>query len=229
MTRYSFILLFLIACFCLSGQEQRTTNISFHPMYGKQALLFNDTSYFSERSGLVKFQILKLYISAIAFYKNDTLIYLEKNSYHLLDSDQPGSFQISLPATGQYNKLKFNIGIDSITSVSGALSGALDPAKGMYWAWHSGYINVKLEGTCSNCKNLKKEFQLHLGGYQQPYYCMLTKELLIEPNTAIDIGIDLQHFLDASDLSVRDHIMSPGAESLQLSKNLCASFSLLKK
>ena len=60
-------------------------------------------------------------------------------------------------------RIYFQIGIDSLTNVSGDLDGDLDPALGMYWAWNSGYINMKLEGKSSSCKSVKKEFQFHIG------------------------------------------------------------------
>ena len=57
------------------------------------------------------------------------------------------------------------------------MGGDLDPTKGMYWAWQSGYINFKMEGSCSQCLATKNNFEFHLGGYQQPFYAMQTIEL----------------------------------------------------
>ena len=75
--------------------------------------------------------------------------------------------------------ISFCIGIDSLASVSGALSGDLDPSNGMYWAWQSGYINMKIEGTSSSCKTRKNSFNFHIGGYLKPYNAIKKIEIPI--------------------------------------------------
>ena len=74
----------------------------------------------------------------------------------------------------RFNTIAFNLGIDSITNVSGAQGGDLDPTKGMYWAWQSGFINIKLQGTSNSCPPPKNEFEFHLGGYQYPFNSLQT-------------------------------------------------------
>ena len=50
-----------------------------------------------------------------------------------------------MPA-GNYNSLSFLLGVDSMHNVSGAQTGALDPANDMFWTWNSGYVMAKMEG-----------------------------------------------------------------------------------
>lgn len=33
------------------------------------------------------------------------------------------------------------------------MDGDLDPLNGMYWAWNSGYINMKIEGITPKCQD----------------------------------------------------------------------------
>ena len=55
------------------------------------------------------------------------------------------------------------------SNVAGAIGGTLDPINGMYWAWNSGYVNFKIEGTSTLSNARKNAFKFHLGGYQHPY------------------------------------------------------------
>jgi len=71
------------------------------------------------------------------------------------------------------------IGTDSITNVSGALDGDLDPIKGMYWAWNSGCINFKLEGT-RVISGKKTPFEYHIGGYNGPQATAMKKSIKID-------------------------------------------------
>jgi hypothetical protein len=48
---------------------------------------------------------------------------------------------------GTYTSVSFIIGVDSLRNCSGAQTGDLDPSKGMFWDWTSGYIMAWLEGT----------------------------------------------------------------------------------
>ena len=71
----------------------------------------------------------------------------------------PSSLALQIPSNIPFSKLKFQLGIDSLTNVSGAMGGDLDPTKGMYWTWQSGYINMKIEGKSNSCKTRKNQFQ----------------------------------------------------------------------
>lgn len=123
----------------------------------------------------------------------------------------------------------FHIGIDSATNVSGAMGGDLDPTKGMYWAWQSGYINVKIEGTSSVCNTRNHEFQFHLGGYLPPHYALQTLHFPVKNPQQIQIDIDIQKFLKNIDLARQNHIMSPSKEAVVLSKIFADACTILEK
>ncbi len=109
----------------------------------------------------------RFYISNISFIGYPSQI-LTNN--HLFDLDDSGSYSFAISVSpGDYDLLKFTLGVDSIANTNGANSGDLDPSKGMYWAWNSGYIMAKLEGHSSACKTLHHAFEFHIGGYLPPY------------------------------------------------------------
>jgi NaMN:DMB phosphoribosyltransferase len=57
------------------------------------------------------------------------------------------------------------IGVDSTHNVSGAQTGALDPANGMFWSWNTGYIMAKMEGTSPQSTANDNSFIFHIGGF----------------------------------------------------------------
>jgi hypothetical protein len=62
------------------------------------------------------------------------------------------------------NKISLLFGIDSAIQVAGVGSGALDPLRGMYWTWQTGYVQWKMEGAI-RVDGLESPLELHLGGF----------------------------------------------------------------
>ena len=212
------VFLFLF-CIQVYSQSNDSLAINFHLEFDKLPLELNK-KYISKANDTLSIEIFRCYISNIQIQYVDNSVFTQKDSYHLLDSDNPNSFQIPITKKNDklISKITFNIGIDSLTNTSGALAGDLDPIKGMYWAWQSGYVNMKIEGKSLSCKNRKNEFQFHIGGYLQPYYSMRKFELNFNGNINdnINIGIDLNDFFSNINLSQTNSIMIPGKEAMKL-------------
>ena len=148
--------------------------------------------------------------------------------YDLMDAFNEKTLSVNIPSNISYTKLKFNLGIDSTTNVSGALGGDLDPTKGMYWTWQSGYINFKLEGTSNICKTRHNEFQFHLGGYQYPNNNLQTVFIDAVSKQNIEVGVDIQKIINQINLTQQHHIMSPGQEAMDFSEKVINSLSIKK-
>lgn len=174
-------------------------------------------SYITPKDTLA-ISVVKFYLSGIEFHYTEGTILKEKNSYHLIDASDLESLQLKFPLPKQsITKIRFNIGIDSTQSKSGALAGDLDPTNGMYWAWHSGYINMKMEGNSNHCPTRKNQFHFHLGGYLQPFYALRTVEIPIKnDNHTIQLVIDLAPFFETLDLKEVNTIMSPSKTAMDL-------------
>ncbi|MCB9359689.1 MAG: hypothetical protein H6587_11635 [Flavobacteriales bacterium] len=155
---------------------------------------------------------LKFYLTNFSLTKNDKTVWSEKNSYHLIDISTPSTLNLKfkIPSNITFDKIYFLFGTDSLTNVSGVLGGDLDPTKGMYWAWNSGYINFKLEGKSKNTP-----FEFHLGGYS-PSTVQEVKLNMNKNNTKI--YFDVANFLNQIDLAKQHKLMSPGKEAQRLSK-----------
>lgn len=111
-------------------------------------------------------------------------------------------------------------------NVSGAMGGDLDPMKGMYWTWNSGYINFKLEGNSPECPSRNNAFQFHLGGYTSPNSTLRNLSFQIPPDEKIMLRMDISRFLMAVDLNKQHHIMSPGPDAAALSTLASKMFSI---
>lgn len=216
------VLLFCINVFSLFAQKNK---LVFHP------ILFNQTLkpgvyYKLNTKDSIQITSFKFYISQLELINESKTVWKEKTSYHLIDAFDEKTLTLSIPSNIHFTKLKFQLGIDSIINVSGAMGGDLDPTKGMYWTWQSGYINLKLEGNSNLCKTRHNEFQFHLGGYQHPFNCLQTIYVSVKSKNNLILNIDLEKLLKNTQLSQHNHIMSPSKEAVNLSEKVIESFSV---
>jgi len=180
-----------------------------------------------EHPGL-QMEVLRFYITDIILYKEHKEVCKDANP-RLIDLSE-GSVNQPLPAscTSDFNRISFELGIDSATNVRGVMGGDLDPTTGMYWTWQSGYINFKLEATLDDGNGLKQELQYHLGGYRQPYNSRRKIQLSINP-AAPTITFYANRFLEAVPDSIPHHVISPGINACILSDGAAAAFSTEKQ
>ncbi|MGB0864303.1 MAG: MbnP family protein [Saprospiraceae bacterium] len=214
----------------LQSQGEQEIRIQIEPMYGSKPLELNQT-YFLPTGDSLQFSRLRFYLSNFQLLDSNQIAFQESNSFHLIDIEEKNSLKILLIFSNKkkYNQLSFSVGVDSITNSGGVMGGDLDPTKGMYWTWQSGYINFKLEGTSSICENRFKEFQYHIGGYQAPNNTFQTIVLPInKENNFLKIKLDIKAFISQLDLKSQHSIMMPGSKATQLSELLPSLFELKK-
>lgn len=215
-----FIIISLLSYFQIQAQGKTDSlSVDFHLEFNKLPLELNK-KYVSANNDTLTIATFKCYLSNIQIEYEDNTVFAQKDSYHLLDFEHPDSFKFFITKASDklISRITFNIGIDSLTNTAGAMTGDLDPTKGMYWAWQSGYINTKIEGKCSSCSNRKNDFQFHIGGYRQPYYSMRKMQLIVnkKATAAITIGIDLNAFCSTVKLNENNNVMIPGAEAMKM-------------
>ena len=227
----SFLLL-LIACegIILPAQTVEEHILAFHFTMGNSALQLNNPHY-QPGDDSIQIELLRFYVSGIELLNNNKTIFKEKNSFHLIDASENRSLLIPLNTAPNitFNRIKFNLGIDSVTNVSGAMGGDLDPTLGMYWTWQSGYINFKLEGKSNRCKTRNNEFQFHLGGYQSPFSALQTVILNTAATKKINIVLNMEKVIGDVDMVSQNHIMSPGKDAVSLSEKVSTNFSIQQK
>ncbi|GAB5555234.1 MAG: hypothetical protein Sapg2KO_48250 [Saprospiraceae bacterium] len=167
---------------------------------------------------------LKLYIGHLAFWKGNKEVYRLEQKYLLLDAEAPESLSIAIPSSIDFDQIRFQFGVDSLTNVAGVQGGALDPTQGMYWAWQSGYINFKLEGETPVCPARNNRFQYHLGGFQAPFGTAQMVQIEIPDSTAMHIHLPLEELFKQLDLRNQYQIMSPRKEAVQLAEVIADLF-----
>lgn len=185
--------------------------------------------YFINKLGdSLKIETLKFYISELIFWKEKQLIYAAPQKHWLIDLEDSQSWTMStsdFPPLS-FDNISFAIGIDSATNVSGALGGDLDPTKGMYWSWQSGYINFKLEGQTPSCPGRHRRFQYHIGGYQKPYYMLRSVNLKVPHSGHLTIQLALDKLIQHLDFKSSYEVMSPNSSAADIANHLPEIFSV---
>lgn len=64
----------------------------------------------------------------------------QHGDYQLVDASDTNTLTLFFKDTLLY------IGMDSLSNTLGKLEGPFDPLLGMYWAWNTGYIQLKVVG-----------------------------------------------------------------------------------
>ena len=196
------------------------------------------TNYFKEQFTPTAF---KFYIHNIALSNSDSgkVFRPATDVYYLVDFADTVSTEIKIAiAPYVYNRISFTLGVDSAQNVSGAQTGALDPALGMFWNWSTGYIMAKLEGTSPKSPQAGK-FEFHIGGFDSTN-SVIKKPYLLFPyaqNLDLKAGSTSQMFItaDASkwfynpwDIKIADNpvITTPGELAKQVAENYSNMFTV---
>lgn len=226
-SKWRYVVVFTLFFQWIYSQEKKDSLLlRFAIKYGNETLQ-RDKKYISLSKDTLQLETFRFYISNIHFLLKDQSKISEDNSYHLIDSEDPNTQLISIPNKSniEIKKIMFSLGIDSLASVSGALAGDLDPTKGMFWAWQSGYINFKMEGKSTSCKTRNNAFQFHIGGYLQPNYAVRTLEFETK-NSNLEINVDLAKFFNQVQLSELNSVMIPGSKAMDLADKAQLMFSI---
>ncbi|THU37309.1 hypothetical protein FAM09_20400 [Niastella caeni] len=164
---------------------------------------------------------------------------LANDKYYLVDFADSVSTEIKIAVRPYvYNRISFTIGVDSAQNVSGAQTGALDPALGMFWDRTTGYIMAKLEGTSSRSSQGGK-FEYHIGGFTSAE-SVIKKPYLLFPfaqNLELQPGQTSQMFItcDANDWFYNPHdikiaenpvVKTPGDLAKQIAENYSKMFTV---
>ena len=213
-----FYLFFSSFFFSLTCNSQ----LSIIPTWNKKPLELQHV-YLTQNNDSISFSILKIYFSDFRFKDKisgritsiDTLIF-----YDLADSSTHTFFNdLNL---SNYESIAFTLGLDSSKNVSGELENAYDPLLGMYWAWNTGYINLKIMGESSAVPTNSNKFEFHLGGYRSPF--ATAQNIQIDLNDQY-IYFDLEKlFSENINLTKNHHIMLPCKDAFLISQGISACF-----
>ena len=153
---------------------------------GRLLLALDSVTYQNELNQPFTVTKFKYYISAIHLKRSDGKAFIS-DQFQLVNEEENKSKQWTLSevSEGIYTELSFTLGVDSLHNCSGLQRGDLDLVNGMFWAWNTGYVFLKLEGKAPQSKSPGHIFEYHIGGFRKPTNCIRTvrlalKELKIE-------------------------------------------------
>ncbi len=211
----------------------RELTIRFHHIAGNSALVFGDTVQTGpgEKITIEKF---RYYVSSFSVKDENGKTYRLPAAYYLVDENEPASKTIVMKVPAEkITAIRFLLGVDSIRNVSGIQTGALDPLKGMFWTWNSGYIMAKLEGTCEGLAAAGQRFTYHIGGFRTGMNTLHEIEITIPSPRSVSVGLDinadiLKWFSGKQDIRIKETPVchSPGKLAVAIADNYSQMFSL---
>lgn len=218
-----------------------TARISFTNMFADSLLELNTENYITVNADTFSCSLFKYYISNIVLTDVNGKNWYESESYHLLDQSELNSLHFTLNGIpeGEYNSIRFMIGVDSARNVSGSQTGALDPAHGMFWTWNSGYIFAKLEGNSPQSILPGNAIVYHIGGYSGMYAAQRMIQISFGNNPAqisetttpeIRIKTDLANWFGPNILSISEtpSVNDFNSISAGIADNYANLFSLIE-
>lgn len=176
------------------------------------------------------------YISHIKLTYTNGEKYSVNEKPHLISEADSLSKTISFTApAGAISTVSFLLGIDSITNVSGVQTGDIDPAKGMFWVWNTGYIMAKLEGSSSQSKAPAHQYSYDVGGFKTGEDA--TRNIILplpqnmkrkSPTFVITADVN-KWFSGKNNIKIAEQPMchQPGKLAMQIADNYADMFSLV--
>ena len=212
---------------------QQSLTIHFHHTIADEKLVLGNTytNIFGENIIVQKF---RYYVSNFAVSDDKGKITKLPARYFLVDESDSLSKTIVLKIPpGVIRSIHFLLGVDSTRNVSGVQTGALDPLKGMFWTWNSGYIMAKLEGSSEVSKSPGHYFAYHIGGFKNELNTtrkieldLLQKDKLLKE---INIRAEVNHwFKSRSEIRIAEAPVchTPGALAMKIADNYSNMFSI---
>ncbi len=201
--RYFFLLIIvLLSNSNIIAQKGNRLNIALEHYVGSQPVALDSVFYKNDLGQTFNVTKFKYYLSNFKLLSNDSRI-KNQDGYYLVNEDEDTTKRIVLNNIGEgmTTGISFTIGVDSLHNSSGAQEGALDPMYGMFWAWNSGYIFLKLEGKSPSSNSPGKIFEFHIGGYKTPTNCIRTIKLnfaqpvVINGKNELHLKVDIAEIL----------------------------------
>ena len=150
--------------------------LKFDNVAGNEDLVLDNKTYANSSGEDLTISKFNYFVSNFKLTRDDGQTYTipqDSSYFRIVEADAKSqTIALNRLPEGNYTGIEYIAGVDSLRSVSGIekRGGALDPSgdmagDGMYWAWTSGYIFVKLEGSSSKSSSSNGKFYYHIGFY----------------------------------------------------------------
>jgi len=223
-------LFFLVILLAGKISAEANITIKIHFTFKGKPLVFRDSCYITPSGDTVIIDMCKMYLTNFRFINQHIEIYKENYSYHFINPIKHRDSIILRDIKGKFDELEFCIGVDSLTNTMGVLTGDLDPVFAMYWAWNSGYINAKIEGTSNQCNTPQNRFEYHIGGYLAPYQSIQKITIPVSGNeihnNVLVLNADLSKWFKDISLSKEPSITVPSTKAVTMAQHYANMFSI---
>ena len=206
--------------------------LQFQNRVGDTALQLYDRQYSTRQGEPFVVTRFRYYVSKIRCTDAAGVETLLSDRSYLVDEADPASLQIILkgPAT-HIRSLKFLLGVDSALNTSGVQEGDLDPARGMFWTWNSGYIFAKLEGKSDSSHAPAHLLTWDIGGFRGSSNAAREISLQVPAGDSRQLVIQadiLQWFDGRRPIGIAQHPVchQPGPLAMQIADNYSTMFQI---
>jgi len=201
LSRSAWFLLFLWSLISGVAEGQSAVVVYHQVKLGEVPVLLGEWQK-SDSNVSVRIDKLRWYVSLPTAGKKGSKAWL----LDLADSASLDQ-QMSRPVN---NKISLLFGIDSTIQVGGVGTGALDPLRGMYWTWQTGYVQWKMEGAI-RVDGVESPLELHLGGFDgaTKSQSMLSDYLIYPTTNSVIAQWDILPFLAEVVHQKKYGVMSP--------------------
>ncbi|TNE81377.1 MAG: hypothetical protein EP332_04455 [Bacteroidetes bacterium] len=170
------------------------------------AVNWESMEYVTPAGDSVQLDLIRHYLSNFEFHSPETG-WEKVEKYALVEYDIASSQTLNfkdLPF-GQYDSVRFYMGLDSAINHNIDHFNTLDPAYNMLWTWNTGYIFIKYEGKFKNSNDVVVPFGYHIGAdnYLMSYSLPIstTKALTVSNTKAtINLNFELMELFDNPNL-----------------------------
>ena len=186
-SRPAYFLLFLWSLISVVARGQSVVTIHHQVTLGDAKVVLGEWQK-SDSNVSIRIDNLRWYVSLPPAGKKGSKAWL----LDLADSSSLDQ-QMSRPVN---NKISLLFGVDSALQVGGVGTGALDPLRGMYWTWQTGYVQWKMEGAI-RVDGVESPLELHLGGFDgaTKAQAMLSDYLVYPTTNSVIAQWDLSPFI----------------------------------
>jgi hypothetical protein len=219
--------------------DRHPLTIRFHNSVGGRPLELSTAVYDNRFGEPFSVEQFKYYITSIRVTDREGNQELLAAGVHLVDQADTASLTLRLSCgLKRLRSIAFVLGVDSAANTGGVMTGDLDPMRGMFWTWNSGYIYARLEGQSDSAVSPAHRFSWDIGGYKTN--ADAAREVVVsipegqvdeEPDEGqITIEADLLNWFDgkmAVRLSTSPTCHEPGALAMRIADNYSTMFSIV--
>ncbi len=188
--------------------------------------------YVTSAGDSIQLDLIRHYLSNFEFHSPETG-WMKVEKYALVEYDIASTQTLSFKEMpfGQYDSVRFYLGLDSAINHDIDHFGKLDPAYNMLWTWNTGYIFIKYEGKFKNSNDVIIPFGYHIGGdnYLMTYELPISgSKTLNVSNTKANINLNFElmelfdnpHLIKLNEVPAVSHTMDEPSFTFLLRDNL---------